>query len=146
MTATTGRRRAPAIALGVLAVAIAAVVVLAFALSDNIVYFKTVSEAVASREDDTGRRIRMAGTVVAGSIDEQPDGTWFELTEGDATVVVEHRGSTPDLFEECAPLVVEGRWSSEPDGTTFESDRILIKHDNEYRAPDDAVPACPGDA
>lgn len=145
--ATRRRRRSPLIAIVVIVIAVVAIITLAFVLSDNVVYFKTVAEAVDEREADGDRRIRMAGTVVPGSIDEDADGARFELTEGGVTVAVDHNGSTPDLFEECAPLVVEGRWSEVDVETVppFDSDRILIKHDNEYRAPDQDVPNCPED-
>ncbi|MCZ7530290.1 MAG: cytochrome c maturation protein CcmE [Acidimicrobiia bacterium] len=100
-------------------------------LRGNIVYFRTVSEAV--QENDTGR-LRLAGEVVPGSISETDDGVTFEVTDGNETVAVVHRGDPPDLFAEGAPVVAEGEWD---DGfAAFQSDRILINHGNEYSPPD----------
>lgn len=105
-------------------------------LSRNIVYFRTVSEAVAERSGDTGR-LRMAGAVVAGSVERRADGVAFRMTEGGAVASVVHRGDPPELFADGAPVVCEGRW----EGETFASDRIMIRHGSEYRQPDVSPPA-----
>jgi cytochrome c-type biogenesis protein CcmE len=89
---------------------------------------------VAERDSTGDDRFRMAGEVVPDSIRETGDGVEFQLTEGGERVNVVHVGDPPDLFEDGAPVVCEGRWA---DGLTFSSDRILIKHDNEYKPPDD---------
>ena len=44
-----------------------------------------------------------------------------------------HSGDPPGLFKDGAPVVCEGRWSK---GAAFDSDRILIKHGNEYKPPE----------
>ncbi len=118
-------------AVGLCAAAIAAIVVLAVVLSENVVYFRTVSEAVAER-DDPGR-FRIAGEVVPGTIVATRNGVRFEITDGDATAEIDHRGDPPDLFEPGAPVVCEGRWSR---SGAFSSDRILIKHGSEYTPPE----------
>ena len=119
--------------------AAAVVFLLVGGLSRNIVYFRTVSEAVAAHEkapDDDGR-LRMAGAVVSGSVVRTADGVAFKVTEGGATASVVHRGDPPELFKDGAPVVCEGRWQA----GQFESDRIMIKHGAEYRPP--AVDATP---
>jgi cytochrome c-type biogenesis protein CcmE len=73
----------------------------------------------------------MGGTVVPGTIAETGDGVRFDITEGGATVRVVHHGDPPDLFEDGAPVVVEGRWR----GDEFDSERLLIRHGNEYTPP-----------
>jgi cytochrome c-type biogenesis protein CcmE len=121
-------------ATAVCAVAVIAIVGLAVALSQNVVYFRTVSEAVDERADGGGDgRFRMAGEVVPGSVEETGRGVRFEVTDGKATAAVVHRGDPPDLFKAGAPVVCEGNWA---DGGTFASDRILIRHGNEYEPPD----------
>jgi cytochrome c-type biogenesis protein CcmE len=77
----------------------------------------------------------MSGSVVPGTIEERDDAVRFVLTEGGETANVRFSGSPPDLFADCAPVVVEGRW----DGATFVSDELLIKHGNEYEPPDDEM-------
>lgn len=133
MASATQTRTRAVIALVVCGVAVAAVIILAFVLSDNVVYFRTVSEAVAQRDSDGDHRFRMAGEVVPGSVDETADGVRFRVTDGNDTVTVVHDGDPPDLFKDGAPVVVEGRWGT---GDQFDSDRILIKHGNEYKPPD----------
>jgi cytochrome c-type biogenesis protein CcmE len=128
---TKSRRRAIA-ALSLCGVAIAAIVVLTVVLSENVVYFRTVSEAVASKKSDGDHRFRMAGKVVPGTVHETAKGVNFEVTDGKATVEVIHRGDPPSLFKDGAPVVCEGRWSS---GAAFASDRIMIRHGSEYKPP-----------
>ena len=61
-------------------------------------------------------------------------------------VDVVSQGTPPDLFDQGVPVVLEGRWESGPlpskdyvflgganDGWCFAADRILVKHDNDYR-------------
>jgi cytochrome c-type biogenesis protein CcmE len=104
-------------------------------LQRNVVYLEPVSEAVANRDEQGERRFRMGGSVVPGTIVSTDGGVEFEVTEGGAVAEVVHEGSPPDLFQDCAPVVVEGRW----DGATFASDRLLIKHGNEYEPPQGAA-------
>jgi len=109
------------------------IIVLGVVLSKNVVYFRTVSEAVAKRSDEGGSRLRVAGAVVPGTIAETRQGVHFDITDGKKTIAVVHTGDAPGLFKEGAPVVCEGHWSR---GTAFDSDRILIKHGNEYKPPD----------
>lgn len=103
-----------------------------FGLSRNIVYYRTVSEAVDARATTGNARFRLAGAVVPGSIVQTGDGVRFEVTDGKATTSVLHRGDPPELFKDGAPVVCEGVWGR---GTEFSSDRIMIKHGNEYTPP-----------
>ena len=119
--------------------AAAVVFLLVGGLSRNIVYFRTVSEAVQAhgKAPDDGDRLRMAGAVVTGSVVRTAEGVAFKVTEGGATASVFHRGDPPELFKDGAPVVCEGRWQE----GRFESDRIMIKHGADYRPP--AVEANP---
>ncbi len=99
-------------------------------LGDATVYFLTADEAVAQREALGDRRFRVEGQVVAGSVRRTADGVSFRIREGGATVDVTHRGDPPELFQPGIPVVLEGRWDDE----RFASDRILVRHTEEYRA------------
>jgi cytochrome c-type biogenesis protein CcmE len=92
------------------------------------VFFKTVSVAVADRQHDGARTLRIGGAVVPGSIQRNGDGADFKLTQGGVTVVVDHHGTEPTLFKNCAPVVADGHWQ----GSRFVSDQILIKHGSTY--------------
>jgi cytochrome c-type biogenesis protein CcmE len=122
-------------AIGGCVVAVVAIVVLAVILSQNVVYFRTVSEAVHSRRSEGTSRFRLAGGVVNGSIHETDSGVTFRVTDGKATVTVDHNGDTPALFKNGAPVVVEGHWASKGATAPFDSDRILIKHGADYTPP-----------
>jgi cytochrome c-type biogenesis protein CcmE len=130
------RRGRYVVAIGGCLVAVVAIVVLAVVLSENVVYFRTVSEAVNNRKGEGTSRFRMAGGVVDDSITQTRNGVNFEVTDGKETVLVRHDGDTPALFKDGAPVVVEGKWASTASDAPFLSDRILIKHGNEYEPPD----------
>jgi cytochrome c-type biogenesis protein CcmE len=135
--AVGARRRRALLAVGLCGAAIVAIVVLAVVLSENVVYFRTVSEAVAQRADQGDDRFRIAGEVVPGSIAATAHGVRFRVTDGKATATIRHTGDPPELFKPGAPVVCEGRWGS---GTAFDSDRIMIRHGNEYEPPEVDAP------
>jgi cytochrome c-type biogenesis protein CcmE len=116
-------------------VAVVAIVVLTVALSENVVYFRTVTEAVHNRKDEGTSRFRLAGGVVDHSIVSTRHGVNFRVTDGKNTVVIHHDGDTPALFKNGAPVVVEGHWASTASNAAFDSDRILIKHGADYTPP-----------
>lgn len=113
------------------------VLVLAFllfgGLGDNLIYYLTPSEAVDQQADfPDGERFRLGGLVTSGSIEETTSGVSFVVTDGDQSIDVVHTGVPPQLFQDNIGVVVEGAWA----GNQFESDTLIINHDEEYRAPD----------
>lgn len=122
-------------AVGGCVVAVVAIVVLAVVLSENVVYFRTVTEAVHGRSSEGTSRFRLAGGVVHKSIEPTKNGVTFLVTDGKNTVTVHHDGDTPALFKDGAPVVVEGHWASKAKNAPFDSDRILIKHGADYTPP-----------
>ena len=130
------RRRARyVVAIAGCVAAVVAIVVLAVVLSENVRYFKTVSEAVHDRRGEGTKRFRLMGAVVDRSVVETRRGVRFRVTDGKSTVTVEHAGDPPDLFKGGAPVVCEGAWASSRRHAPFESDRILIRHGAEYKPP-----------
>jgi cytochrome c-type biogenesis protein CcmE len=121
-------------AIGVLAVLIGLIVT--FSLNDSFVYYMTPGEALESRADfDDGRRFRLSGIVEPGSVEELSDGVRFVASDpaGSESITVVHTRSAPQLFQENIEVVVEGSWQ----GEEFHSDFMLIKHDEEYRVPEE---------
>jgi cytochrome c-type biogenesis protein CcmE len=112
----------PAVAL------IAVLVVLMANLSSSLVYYNTPGEVKARDVDDS--RLRLAGRVTPGSVVEQEATVTFVVEDCETSVAVIHTGAPPQLFAESISVVVEGTW----DGETFESDTMLVKHDEQYRA------------
>ena len=126
------KRRRSIFAVGLCAAAVVAVVILGVVLSGNVVYYRTVTEAVDSRSAQGDSRLRIAGAVVPGSVTETKNGVDFDITDGKTTVKVVHQGDPPELFKADAPVVCEGAWGR---GKNFDSDRIMIRHGNEYQPP-----------
>ena len=103
-------------------------------LNSNLVYYLTPTEAMDSLDEfEDGRRFRLAGDVMPGTIRTLDNGTSFQATDGDTVVSVRHTNDPPQLFQEGIEVVVEGSWQ----GDVFVSDVMLVKHDEEYRVPDE---------
>lgn len=124
--------------------AIAVLVVLALAvgfiatrfLGDSTLYFKNADEAVAEQESLGSQNFRLQGTVVGTPVKRTGnEPSRFTVAYNDVEVDVVHTGSEPALFKEGLPVVVEGRWNDA--GTAFDSDRILVKHTEDYEENDD---------
>ncbi len=131
------RRWAPA---AVLALVLAGVAVLLFQfLSNASLYFCNADEVGVKSSCTEGKRFRLQGDVTGLDESLRASGIMsFALTFNDATVPVRYEGGEPsDLFQPGRAAVVEGRLE---DGT-FEADRILVKHDSDYKAENpDRVP------
>lgn len=112
------------------------------AVGDATVYFKTADEAVAQRQSLGSHRFRVEGMVVAGSVHAEATEVDFRIRgEKGSTIDVVHTGDVPELFQSDIPVVMEGRFV----GANFVSDRILVKHTNEYKAQNpDRVEEYPG--
>ncbi len=116
---------------GVLALVLA---VTFFGLSENLTYYLYPNEAVEQRQDfPDGERFRLAGLVVAGSINEDGGVIRFEVTDGAETIPVELSSTPPPLFGDEVPVLLEGSWH----GATFASDSALIRHDENYEVPEE---------
>ena len=138
------RRGRYILAVGGCVVAVVAIIVLAVMLSENVVYFRTVTEAVHNRKDEGTSRFRLAGGVVKTSVHDTKHGVDFLVTDGKNTVAVHHDGDTPALFKPGAPVVVEGHWASTASNAPFLSDRILIRHGADYTPPKVNTDKAPG--
>ena len=103
-------------------------------VQESMVYFYTPTELVQKKDSVQGKSLRVGGMVVDGSIRWDPQNLLltFQLTDGQGTVFVRHKGTAPDLFKEGAGAVVEGAWTSEG---YFRSSNIMAKHSEEYKPP-----------
>jgi cytochrome c-type biogenesis protein CcmE len=143
MQATEARRKGVRWRYAIVSIlCIGAVAWMLVLMQRNVVFFYPVSQAVTKSSHHTTNRLRIGGAVVPQSIKERGDGVDFQLVDHNVTVTVHHTGGEPPLFKDCAPVVAEGHWSA-PDSMTFDSTRLLIKHGNDYRAPNDPRGQCP---
>jgi cytochrome c-type biogenesis protein CcmE len=118
-----------------------AVVVSAFAylllggIDENLVYFVTPTELSAQGDQAYDKAVRLGGEVKPGSVDWNAEtlDLRFHLTDGETELLVHSRGAPPQMFRDGMGVVVEGRLT---DAAVFESTNLMIKHSNEYRAPE----------
>ncbi len=99
-------------------------------LGNATLYFRTADEAVAQRQSIGDDRFRIQGAVVQDSVSQVGDDVSFRIESKGVEVPVVHRGDPPEMFKPGIPVVLEGRF----EGPTFDSDRILVKHSEEYVA------------
>jgi cytochrome c-type biogenesis protein CcmE len=133
-TTPAAPRRRSLWAYGILVVVLVAVGVVAYqGLTSASLYFYNADEAVEQRDDLADKRIRVQG-VVQDDAATVGDGVTFTIAFNGVEVPVEHDGDPPELFAVGQPVVLEGRWG---DGDAFESDEILVKHDEQYEAEHD---------
>lgn len=102
-------------------------------LGENLVYYWSPSEMVAAGDRAEGATIRLGGLVEAGSVQRDGDRTSFRVTDGTTSVPVRTSEIPPAMFREGIGVVVEGTVDR---GGQFTSKRLMVKHDNEYRAPE----------
>jgi cytochrome c-type biogenesis protein CcmE len=131
---TSRRRWAPIAVLCVLGLVIGVIALQARGAS---LYFKNADEAVAEQQSLGTTRFRLQGTVVGKPV-EKDTSTEFTVQYRGVSVDVVHTGSEPAMFKAGIPVVAEGSWNAE--GTAFESDRLLVKHDADYKDYDEENP------
>jgi cytochrome c-type biogenesis protein CcmE len=125
-----GGKRWPAIAVLVLVLAGGVVIVTQF-LSSAIDYYCNVDEVGSKDGCEAGRRLRIQGNVVEGSVTADGNATNFVVEFNGASLPVRYDAGDPGgIFQECVPVVVHGRLT---DGV-FVGDEIEVKHSNEYEA------------
>jgi cytochrome c-type biogenesis protein CcmE len=116
---------------GVLALIIVAIGFVLFqGLNNAALYYRNADEAVHDKSSLGTRRFRVQGTVQPFDKTKRP--VEFDITFNNVSMHIEHQGDPPELFQAGVPVVLEGHWSD--DGTFFASDRILVKHTEEYKA------------
>lgn len=149
---TRARRRPAWLPTAVVAAIAAAIAVLIWVLITNSQAFLEADLAVEEREDQGDRRFQLLGspiqdgdqvkelTVTVGTVTYSP----FTVVFDGVKVDVLSQQIPPDLFNCGIPVVLEGQWVTDPapqgvswpvganDGWYFETDRILVKHDNDY--------------
>jgi cytochrome c-type biogenesis protein CcmE len=133
------RRRTRWFMVGAFAVAaIAFGVIAGTGINKNLVYYWTPSDLHANGEKAYGATIRLGGMVAKGSI-HKIGGSAVEFDVKDATRIVHVKTSSvpPQMFRENIGVVVEGTMVK---GGWFQSDRLMVSHNNEYKAPEKGHP------
>jgi len=120
------RRWAPMVVVA-LALVAGGVVVTKF-LTSAIDYYCNVDEIGVRDGCDGDRRIRVQGIVRKDTLEKKDGTTAFTLEWNGKSIGVSYLGDPGGVFQECIPVVAHGRL----DGAGFDSDRIEVKHTNEY--------------
>jgi cytochrome c-type biogenesis protein CcmE len=102
-------------------------------LGENLVYYWSPTEMTAQKEKALGATIRLGGLVEPGSIRQEGTTLNFRVTDGTTLTPVTTSEVPPQMFREGIGVVVEGTVDA---SGQFTSTRMMVKHDNEYRAPE----------
>ena len=102
------------------------------ALEENVVYFKSPTEIKNLSELDS-KKIRVGGMVKKSSIKTNDTEINFVITDFKNELLVNFKGSVPNLFEEGKGVVAEGFLK---DRSYLKAVKILAKHDENYMPPD----------
>ena len=133
------RKKTRLFMIGAFAVAtIAFGVIAASGINDNLVYYWTPSDLAANGEKAYGATIRLGGMVAPGSIKKNGgSNVEFIVHDGNARIPVKTSTVPPQMFRENIGVVVEGTMVK---GGYFQSNRLMVSHNNEYKAPDQGHP------
>ena len=110
-------------------------------MGDNLVYYWEPTQLMEAGEDAYGAQIRLAGLVEAGSLQWDEPSQTVKLVVVDAnqvTVPVVAHGAPPQMLREGIGVVVEGTYTQ---AGVFQADQLLVKHSNEYKAPEEGATA-----
>jgi cytochrome c-type biogenesis protein CcmE len=125
---TSKRRRSPAALFLVALVVVALGFVARQFLNSAALYYRNADEAVRDKASLGTKRFRVQGVVQEG-VEKLGTEVDFAIEFNGTRIAVRHTGDPPELFNPGVPVVLEGRWQ----GDYFASDRILIKHTEDYR-------------
>jgi cytochrome c-type biogenesis protein CcmE len=136
------QRRTRLFVIGAFAVAALAFgLIAASGINDNLVYYWTPTDLRAAGDKAYGATIRLGGMVAAGSIRKVGgSGIEFDVKDDQAIVHVKSTTVPPQMFRDNIGVVVEGTLTK---GGWFESNRLMVSHNNEYKAPEKGHPADP---
>jgi cytochrome c-type biogenesis protein CcmE len=100
-------------------------------MKGSSLYYMTVSELVARGSGLYEEGVRISGDVQTGSVHWDSDSLnlRFVMTDGKESVDVAYRGGLPDMFQEGAPVVIEGQYSSTG---IFHATQLLAKCPSKY--------------
>lgn len=120
--------------LSVLSVLLVALLLILYALRQNISLFYT-PEQISKHEVPENALVRIGGMVVKGSLarsDKSLESS-FELTDFKAKVLVKYNGVLPTLFREGQGIVARGKLNQK---NIFIAEEVLAKHDENYMPPE----------
>ncbi len=142
------RRRPRVVPMAIAGLVFGVAIVLILNLLSASLFFYNADEAFERREELSDERFTLQGSPIGCSITEGFHGddpiVAFSVTFGGRAVDIVHFGDPADLFQPDVPVVLDGAWvNTNPgvegfvgianDGWYFASDRMRVKHDNDYK-------------
>jgi cytochrome c-type biogenesis protein CcmE len=95
----------------------------------SIVYYLTPTE-FSARPELAQARIRLAGRVVAGSVQKSDGETQFVIADNAVRYPVRYSGALPGLFADDRQVLVEGRLNR---NGVFQATQVITTHPVEYK-------------
>lgn len=106
-------------------------------LSGDLVYYLTTSEAVERQADfPDGERFRLIGIVIPGTYESDGVRHTFDVGDGATTIAVTLTRTPPPLFQEDVAVLLDGHW----EGERYVADQALLRHEEDYEAPEVTAP------
>lgn len=122
--------------LGGLLVALGIGYLLYASFQDSTVYYLTVDEFLAQQSAQQASAVRIAGTVVNGSIQRQNDMQQITFAiqgvSDQSTMPVSYSGIVPDIFRDGASVVLEGSYN--PEKRFFHAAALMTSCPSKYEA------------
>ena len=116
-----------------LTVSVISIFLILNALRENILYFNSPSDIKSNPDINFDKKIRVGGMVKKNSININQSEVNFVITDFKNELIVNYKGSIPNLFEEEKGVVAEGFLQ---DRNYFKAVKILAKHDENYMPPE----------
>jgi cytochrome c-type biogenesis protein CcmE len=117
------------LAAGLLVIAAAIAAAATAGIRSAAVYYLTPTE-FASRPDLRAAQVRLAGTVMPGSVRRQEGRVvGFQIGDANTRLDVAYDGPLPDLFADGREVLVEGRL----EGNALHATRVITTHPTEYQ-------------
>ncbi len=100
---------------------------------ESLAYYKTVDELRTLGAKAYGKRLRVAGNIVAGSIERTSDSVKFKLEQNGEILPINYVGRDllPDTFKDGAQALAEGHLTG---SNEFEASKIQAKCASKYEA------------
>lgn len=108
------------------------VFLVASGLKKSWVYYFTVDELSARAAQVDGRKVKVSGVVVPGSIEHKGEEMDFVIEENGARLKIHYRRAVPEAFGDSIPIIAEGVYRAKDNLLVAQS--ILTKCPSKYEA------------
>lgn len=125
---SSGSRLKIIIAVAILALAVGYLIF--SSVKSSSAYYMTVGELKAGGPSLENKKVRVAGTLIGDSVewDARQLRLDFEITDESGQLPVNYKGARPDMFQDGAETVVEGKYVN----GTLQATNLLLKCPSKY--------------